>query len=290
MEDKINSQKERRDESVGACDLKMLENVFAGKLTNDTTINDPAFSYGITIFSFLPFGEEHNTKSKSGQALFIPGDCEQFFQVLRALTLFITELFSFDSEFSLKSDNLYEDLLDIKKQLKAQFSARGKDFGRHICLLIHNVMGLFIRDMKERVKPHRKHINLDSIIEQIQMGAVITITPSSKPNDGGRKYDPRRDDRRPLAARLPIRDQRTRGRYVFRDGEIYSNFFAPDKIRSMNPRIPVSRDGKNLCLKNLFHGTCRSNTCPLLHGNTTNMDTQIKAWIDGNRLPVNKRE
>jgi hypothetical protein len=84
----------------------VLLTVFSGKLSNDTTITDPAFSIGITMFSFLPFGEEHITKSKSGQILFIPGDCEQFFQVLRALTLFITELCSFDSEFSVKTDNL----------------------------------------------------------------------------------------------------------------------------------------------------------------------------------------
>jgi hypothetical protein len=314
MEDKINSQKERRDESVGAFDLKMLENSFAGKLTNDSTINDPVFSIGITIFSFRPFGEEHNTKSKSGQTLFIPGDCDQFFQMMRALTLFITELFSLDSEFSLKTDNLYEDLLDIKKQLKAQFLARGKDFGRHICLLIHNVMGQFIRDMKERIEPHRKHINLDSLIDQIQMGAVITIPFSStKPNDRGgrrgddprredrRREDPRRDDyrredhrrddhRRPFVARQPLRDQRTKGRYEFDVSKNYGSFFAPDKIRSMNPRIPATREGTGICIKFLFHGSCRNERCPLFHGNTANMDTQIKAWIDGNRLPVKKRE
>ena len=148
MEDTINSQNEHREESIGPFDIKLLEKVFSGKLLNDTAISDPASFEGISPFSFLPFGEQHNTKSKSGQILFIPGDCNQFFQVMRAMSFFIKEIFSSDSDFSFKFDFLYEDLLDIRKALKSKFSKHGRDFGRYICLMVHNVVSQFVRGMK----------------------------------------------------------------------------------------------------------------------------------------------
>ena len=318
MEDTINSMKGRREESIGPFDIKLLEKVFSGKLANDTAISDPASFEGISPFSFLPFGEEHNTKSKAGQSLFIPGDCDQLFQVMRAMSLFITEIFSKESEFSSKFEFLYEDFLDIRKALKAKFQTHGKDFGRYICLLVHNVVGQFIRDMKERIRPSSRHINLDSLIEQIQIGATITI-PSNKPTDRHNRDDQRnnrnsyndrqnnsfnnnrnngynnrdryqsrgdnRDNNRQPYGRAP----RQQGRYEFKESENYGAYFHGDKIRTMRPPIPSS-NGKNICLKNLFIGSCTRQGCTNFHGSTTSMDTQIKSWIDGNNLPVKKRE
>jgi len=99
MEDSINAEKGRREESIGPFDLKLLEKVFSGKLTNDAAISDPTSIEGISPLSFLPFGEEDHTKSKSGQILFIPEDCDHFFHMMQALSLFIKEFFSGTSAF-----------------------------------------------------------------------------------------------------------------------------------------------------------------------------------------------
>jgi len=76
-----------------------LEKVFSWKLANDAAILDPISIEGISPSSFLPFGEEHHSKSKSGQILFIPEDCDHFFHMMRALSLFIKEIISGTSAF-----------------------------------------------------------------------------------------------------------------------------------------------------------------------------------------------
>ena len=268
----------------------------------------------------LSYRLEKNTTPNQNQAKSssFQGNWDQFFQVMQAMSLFIKETFSSDSDFSSKFEFLYEDFLDIRKALKSKFSTHGKDFGRYIYLLVHNVVGQFVRDMKKGICPFDRHINLHSLIEQIQIGATITI-PNSKPIDWHNKDDQRnnrhnyndrqnnryqnnqtndnnRDRWQPRSGnRDDLRQPhgggpRQKGKYEFKEGKNYGSFFNGDRIRRMTPQIPAARDGKRLCLKHLFNGSCNQDRYNSFHGNTRNMDAQIKAWIDGNHFPVKKRE
>ena len=304
--------------------FKTIKQLIKGCIGGELAIDNPNEIASLSIFNMIPLGEERDTRKTTAtkQSYFIPSEVEQFMTMLRMLTHVTGIIGSKTSAYYVKTKRLYKSFKTIKNQLKSLFVRHGESCGRYLCLLVHNLTYSLINDIMNDESPNDTHMQLNSLIEQVKVGIVITIPSfyknekqksrngngNANHNNGNRRenqYHNNNNNNRNYnsngnTSRNGSGNRNGQNRdngnnrshgialYEFDRSKNYGEFFGGAAIRNHNPSIPEIGN-VTICVRKLLNGRCNNQGCTFFHGQITNHD-KIAAWITGNNLPLTKRE
>jgi hypothetical protein len=280
------------DDPIGRIDKKTANLIMKGHLVGDDTIRDPKEMEGISIFTIVPPGETASSKSATGQNIFMPSTAEQFLEMLRSFKILLRFLGGKKSAIAIQSNKLHANFKKVKINLKEFFVTNGENGGKYLCLIIHNLTFNMLCDIINKIVPSTDHLEMNSLIMQLQIGMAIPIPMSKSPvfPSGDKK---RIDDRKRKQDRVydnhPPASPRSVGEYVFEEGKDYGKFFSGRAIAKHQPACPKVK-GKNICIGYLVNGKCNNANCKNFHGSTKSATDYISKWISGNSLPLKIRE
>ena len=280
------------DDPIGRIDKKTANLIMKGHLVGDDTIRDPKEMEGISIFTIVPPGETASSKSATGQNIFMPSTAEQFLEMLRSFKILLRFLGGKKSAIAIQSNKLHANFKKVKINLKEFFVTNGENGGKYLCLIIHNLTFNMLCDIINKIVPSTDHLEMNSLIMQLQIGMAIPIPMSKSPvfPSGDKK---RNDDRKRKQDRVydnhPPASPRSVGEYVFEEGKDYGKFFSGRAIAKHQPACPKVK-GKNICIGYLVNGKCNNANCKNFHGSTKSATDYISKWISGNSLPLKIRE
>jgi len=274
------------DDPIGTIDKNTTRLIMKGNLIGDSTIRDPKEAEGVSIFAMVPDGETSSSKTTSSQSIFIPSISEQF---LKCYDPSNSPPFHRRKEFSSrnsiketshqfqKGENEFERLLYVYKE----------NGGKYLCLIIYNLTFNMLSDIIAGKEPSTDHLQMDSLISQLQIGMTIPVPTTNPPANlaGGKKNNEGSGRKRSFNSQIP-NSPRSVGEYVFEEGKEYGKYFGGRAIGTHQPSIPKVK-GKSICVAYLINGKCNNNHCKNYHGSATSAKDLISKWINGNspKLP-----
>ena len=278
------------DDPIGTIDKNTTRLIMKGNLIGDSTIRDPKEAEGVSIFAMVPDGETSSSKTTSSQSIFIPSTSEQFLEMLRSFKILLRFIAGKNSAAAIQSKRLHINFKKVKLSLRDFFAIHKEDGGKYLCLIIYNLTFNMLSDIVAGKEPSTDHLQMDSLINQLQIGMTIPVPTTNPPANhaGGKKNNESSGRKRSFNNQIP-NSPRSIGEYVFEEGKEYGKFFGGCIIGTHQPSIPKVK-GKSICVAYLINGKCNNNHCKNYHGSATSAKEQISKWISGNSLPLKIRE